>query len=231
MNGALSRPCLAAAAGLLTRESVPPPDRIFVAGRPAFDREKLIHYGIHKQKKLTIEHSQRSLLVSSALWFTAKGKPGRAGRQGSVQRGGRPGQPGDALRSNKCSAHTLTARRCRPFACLFGGKRHPYVTLCPCRITPTPHIACWTPSSLCCFVALFHEAPRKVLVEEPNCTQPCLAPGCCVYLSVASSFIGGDQRNLTLCSAWLVAGAGVRGPGWGHGEDISSLCSALVRLW
>lgn len=168
MNGALSRPCLAAAAGLLTRESVPPPDRIFVAGRSAFDREELIHYGIHKQKKLTIDHSKRSLLVSSALWFTAKRKPGRAGRQGSVQRGGRPGQPGDALRSNKCSAHTLTARRCRPFACLFGGNRHPYVILCPCRITPTPHIACWTPSSLCCFVALFLEAPRKVLVEEPN---------------------------------------------------------------
>lgn len=50
MNGALSRPCLAAAARLLTSESVPRPDRIFVAGRPAFDRGELIHYGIHKQK-------------------------------------------------------------------------------------------------------------------------------------------------------------------------------------
>lgn len=137
MNGALSRPCLAAAAGLLTSESVPPPDRIFVAGRPAFDRGELIHYGIHKQK--SSQSSIPSVHCSCPRPYGLRQGGSRAVLAG---RGPSSGAAGQVTRSEATSVlHTLTARRCRPLACLLGGKRRPYFTLCFCHFTPTPHMA------------------------------------------------------------------------------------------
>lgn len=137
MNGALSRPCLAAAAGLLTSESVPPPDRIFVAGRPAFDRGELIHYGIHKQKS-----SQSSILSVHCSCPRLYGLGQGGSRAVLAGRGPSSGAAGQVTRSEATSVlHTHTARRCRPLACILGGKRRPYFTLCSCHITPTPHMA------------------------------------------------------------------------------------------